>query len=204
MVGRKKETAEQKLLKMIEAAGGSTGLPSPEEKKIKRRQNLLAVIKIFNSFLIGLIVLGVMLIVYQVHAGASLLAHKFALSVDEGVDDARSVGLPQVSELNQYMANINTRNLFVPYEARKITVDVSPENREIVKRTQVLKMVGVAWHDSVESASVMLENTERGETYFLQVGQKIGDIFVKTIYADSVELGYKDEEIIITYDNTQK
>ena len=59
------------------------------------------------------------------------------------------------------------------------------------------KLVGVAWLDVPESATVMLEDTGKHETHFLKEGDKIEDVKVKTIYTDRVVFSYANEEITI-------
>jgi len=204
----KKETAEQKLLRMIEsgapAGGGGTVAGGKESSKKKKGIN---VVKLSNTILTFAFVCMIVLLAREFFAGQNLLSRK-----DTGMGDGSQ---PQISNpanvaltvqrLSYYLANVKSRNIFKPYEdaMKNNIVAISEENRMIARKTAHLKLVGVSWFDRVDTASVMLEDIEKGVTYFLEKGSKIGDVIVKTIYADSVELGYENEEIIIRYDKSQ-
>ena len=90
-----------------------------------------------------------------------------------------------------------------PFVPETKSVETAPENRKIVLLTKTFKLVGIAWLDTIDSASVMIEDTDKNVTYFLKQGEKIGDIIVKTIYADGAVLGYENEEMILKYDKTR-
>ncbi|MBF0479545.1 MAG: hypothetical protein HQL26_08680 [Candidatus Omnitrophica bacterium] len=203
MAGKNNETAEQKLLKMIETSSGSGAVSSKAQQDVKQKQNLLIMIRCVNGLLVLLIVLGIALIFGQFRAGNEMVKRAVAFTEPK-------IAAPKISgllaknnskNLDVYISNIHKRNFFYPYEKPHATgsAEVSA-NRDIARATKSLRLVGVSWLDSVDSASVMIEDTEKNQTYFLMKGEKIGDIFVKTIYADSVELGYQNEEIVIKYD----
>ena len=59
------------------------------------------------------------------------------------------------------------------------------------------KMVGIAWLDVPESATVMLEDTATHMTHFLKEGDKVEDVIVKIIYTDRVVFSRANEEITI-------
>lgn len=68
MTPKNKETAEQKLLKMIEASSGT----APKNKQVSKKHNLLSVVKFFNrALLIGLI-MAFLLLGYEVRSGLAL------------------------------------------------------------------------------------------------------------------------------------
>ncbi|VAX34888.1 hypothetical protein MNBD_UNCLBAC01-1527 [hydrothermal vent metagenome] len=207
-MAQKKETAEQQLLKMLEASAGPAAVAPKVEKKAKGKQSVLSLIRIGNKVLIAVIVGVAFFLVGEVLAGMSLVGKNVRFSVNSssvrGAKGSENF-LPMIEGLSFYLSGVKRRNLFQPYdeERKKIAVDVSGENRRIAQATSHLRLVGVSWLDTVATASVMLEDIDKKETYFLQKGEKIGDIFVKTIYADSVELGYENEEILIKYDQSQ-
>ncbi|MCA9408493.1 MAG: hypothetical protein KC733_07375, partial [Candidatus Omnitrophica bacterium] len=113
--------------------------------------------------------------------------------------------IPDPTRLSKYLVNVKKRNIFQPWEPPEVKniVEVTEKNKTIANKTENLRLVGLSWFDHVDTASAMIEDIEKQVTYFLQKGEKVGDIVVKTIYADSVELGYDNEEIIIRYDKSQ-
>lgn len=210
MMMAKKETAEQKLLKMIEAsAGPGASGSSKAQQAAKKKQNLLSLVKFSNKALMVGVVISAIWLVNEIFAGATLLGRDVKLSAIKG-SITKILGdkdlIPLGQNISYYLASINRRNIFVPYEdlqPKSGEIEVSDKNREIVNQTEKFRLVGVSWLDKVDTASVMIEDAEKKVTYFLKVGEKVGDIVVKTIYADSAVLGYKNEEIVIRYDKSQ-
>ncbi len=203
----KAETAEQKLLKMIEASAGPGASGVKVEKKPEKKFNIISFIKIGNKVLMGGVILAGVLLVNEVRSGMMLLGREARFSGIRRIvnqPEGTEKFFPVIEGLSFYLSGVKRRNIFQPFEAAiKNVVEVSAKNRRIAQKTANLHLVGVSWLDSVETASVMIEDTEKKITYFLQQGEKIEDIIVKTIYADSVELGYENEEIIIQYDKSQ-
>jgi len=211
MMAERTETAEQKLLKMIEtssASGDSIGDVVISKKTIHKKQSSLALLKVLNSVLIVAVFIVIGLIINEYKKGTDLLSQHFKFTVNEGaarqVLESESL-IPTVQKLSFYLAPVKQRSIFQPYEVKvDKVVDVSDKNKTIASKISHLKLVGISWMDSIETASVMIEDTEKNMTYFLRREQKIGDISVKTIYADSVALGYENEEIMIHYDTSKQ
>jgi len=203
----KKETAEQKLLKMIETSAGPDAISSKTQQKVRKKQSLLTMIKGINKLLVVGLIMAIVFLSYEVHSGMAFLNQKDNFSAQQTVPDEsidKKSLTPTIQHLSYYLAGIKRRNLFQPYEKKVVAAaDATEDNRKIRQKIATLKLVGISWLDKIDTASVMIEDTEKGVTYFLQKDEKIGDIIVKTIYAESAVLGYEDEEIIIRYDKSQ-
>jgi hypothetical protein len=200
------QTAEQKLLKMIESAG-ATEVKTKTEQKVLKKQSLLSTLKSLNKILsIGVIISGVYL-VYEVYHGIQILNQDIKFTVDSKASKkvfGLETAIPTFQNVSFYLSSISRRNIFQPIDTERAkTVDSSDRNSKLAQNIQNLKLVGISWLDTADSASVMIEDTDKKVTYFLQKGEKIGDITVKTIYADSAVLGYGNEEITIRYDKPQ-
>ena len=201
------ETAEQKLLKMIETSSGTQSPAIKAEQKVIKKQSFLAVLKTVNNILVAGVVMTGIFFANEIRVGMSLLNRDVHFSTDQKVSKqtlTMDTLVPNIQNISFYLANIKQRNIFQPFDTEKIkTVDSSASNRRIVQQTRSLRLVGISWLNSVDSASAMIEDVEKKETYFVQKGEKIGDVVVKTIYADSAVLGYENEEMIIKYDKPQ-
>lgn len=202
-----KETAEQKLLKMIEASSGGAVTGAKTQQKVAKKQNILTIIKTSNLVLLFVGIGSVLLVLNEINSGTRRLGGRVQFSVEGGavkrVMNPESL-VPAVQRLSFYLTGVNRRNIFLPFE--EVAAKTGSENGKNLKASEEikkLKLVGVSWLDSVDSASIMIEDTEKQTTYFLKKGEKLGDIIVKTIYADSALLGYDNEEIILKYDKSQ-
>ena len=207
MSAQHSETAEQKLLKMIETSSAEEVSQAKKKKSFDKGKSSLSVLKTVNKFLFLGVIVAVFFLFQEVKAGSSLLAQELEFPDVPTARPARTGELlmPTIQKLSFYTAPLNRRNLFDPYEQKvKNVVEVSDDNKTIANKTSHLRLVGVSWLDTIESASVMIEDTKQDLTYFLQANDKLGEVNIKTIYADSVELGYENEEIMIRYDTPQR
>lgn len=237
-----KETAEQKLLKIIEqsqkaeaaqnpqasqqetlagkpqpgkaskvaqdvsASINSTGLPSFSPQGLLSLVNNFDLSKItfglreINYILMLITFVVAVFFVLELTKGTKPLEEKINLSIDAKMAKHQMSRLiPEVKEISEYLEGIAQRNIFQPFE-KKVVVEeeliVSAEEPAVINtRLKDLKVVGISWLDTPESASVMVEDTVSGITYFLKAGEKIRDVTIDTIYADRVFLRYGDEQM---------
>lgn len=205
-MAKKKETAEQKLLKMIEATSG-VGV-AVKQKPVPRKYNALTIIKTVNKvFYVSIVVCG-LLFINEVRSGIALMGKDVQVDVKSkktAVKTDMANLIPDQPKVSFYLAGVLRRNIFEAYDASGVesAEGLGDQNQLLAQRIANLKLVGISWLDTVDSAKVIIEDTNKKETYFLQKGEKIGDITVKTIYADSALLSYQNEEITIRYDKSQ-
>jgi len=194
-------------LKMIETSSAQE--VSRGRKKIggKKSSSSIGFLRTLNVLLVLGIVAASIFLFQEIKSGRELMAQEYEVPALDSmaVSRGREMLMPTLQRVSYYTAPLSRRNLFEPYEHKVQQVaEVTDLNKEVAGKTSHLKLVGISWMDSVESASVMLEDVTQSTTYFLQKGEKVGDVNIKTIYADSVELGFQDEEIMVYYDIPQQ
>jgi len=239
-----KESAEQKLLKLIEktdaqSGGGAdqkAGAPDAEVQNVYDSvrgvgQGALALppfVSHLQDFLKNLVMgqhsggafglrevnkllalgLAVLLIFFitdiskgmrQLKQETSLSFHQDPESLPEVIENINSL-LPTFKDIKDYIQVVDRRNIFQPYERKMVKDETAIEEEElgirhVSQQTKDLKLVGISWLDTPESASALVENTVSGVTYFLKRGERINDVEIKTIYAESIVVFYKGEEM---------
>lgn len=107
---------------------------------------------------------------------------------------------PLLKPVGEYLQLIKERNIFQPYEVKlAVETEKTPEEKmgiqQISDRVKDLKLVGISWLDSPETASVMVENVTTGTTFFLGEGDTINNVMVRRIFADSVVMSYDNQEM---------
>jgi hypothetical protein len=198
----KKETAEEKLLKIIEATQKAKGLSlaaavAPSAARASQRRVSISVQQI-NVFLIAALLAGFLFFVNEIRIGSVLLGEDVTIAVDAvAPKDAKSVAVPQMKSVTYYLEKMTARNIFQPYDKKAAEQSVVASKVTLQTKLSKYKLVGVAWLDVPESATVMIEDIAKKETRFLREGDKIEDVTVKTIYTDRVVFSYANEEITI-------
>jgi hypothetical protein len=199
----KKESAEEKLLKIIEAAkktkaASAAAASAPPMALAKPSAKLSINIQQINLLLIVGALASLFFFGYELRNGMGLLEQAVTISVDtRGANDALNLLVPQVKSVSYYLEKANSRNIFRPYEPPETgAASVTSARATLEKKLSKYKIVGIAWLDLPESATVMLEDSATHMTHFLKEGDKIEDMTVKTIYTDRVVFSYANEEII--------
>jgi len=233
----KKETAEQKLLKIIEAqnpADISSSGPSLPGQDVAQQVassvkgvglppvSLSSVLAPLMGLWKGLtpgkstgtpfgireinklfmLAIGVVcfLFIANVLGGMKLMNQKIIFHLTSEAKNFSNDFIPSLTDISDYLENIKRRNIFRPLEKKTEAPAMVVENisnPRITELTQDWKLVGISWLSTPESASVMIENTKTGITYFLRQGEEFQGVTIKNIYADRVLLGCEGEELTL-------
>ncbi|MBF0486093.1 MAG: hypothetical protein HQL16_06235 [Candidatus Omnitrophica bacterium] len=198
----KKETAEQKLLKIIEATKKAQDTSSGNAVAAVDRKSsgkFAVNVQQLNHLLVVGVMASLIYLAYEVHSGMLLLEKNVSISGEVQIPKgALNLFVPQIRTVSYYLDKINERNIFQPFEKKETGEQgTTSAKANLEKKMKKYKLVGVAWLDVPESASVMMEDTATGATQFLKEGQKLDDVTIKTIYTDRVVVGYENEEMVI-------
>ena len=190
-----KESAEEKLLKMMQKSAPigavKSSVPASSQKKFKFSFSVNALnTLLFLGILACIIALG-----FEMRSGFSLLhqAVEFPRESKTGVS-LSDIALPSTPGVNYYLQKINERNIFKPYVPK---VAKKAALQGLVQLMSKYKLVGIAWLDLPETATVMIEDTRKKETFFLKQGEQLEGVTVKTIYTDRAVFSHENEETTI-------
>ncbi len=194
-----KESAEEKLLKMMQKSGVPVAVknasPVAAGGKTAKKMEFNFTIGHLNQILFIGIFACILGLVYEMRGGMQLINTNVDLEGDLKLPrSVTDIALPTNNDVKFYTDKINTRNIFRPYEAPTTKAAVK---FNLAKRLSKFKLVGVAWLDLPETASIMIEDTVKKETFFLKQGEQLEGVTVKTIYTDRVVFGDENEETTI-------
>jgi len=233
----KKETAEQKLLRIIEEGAKESGEPAGHAAAasatavntaqsvaaavkgqgitippimsnigglLQGLQNILPKGKSFGLKQINMILIALILVCVIFFAGTYMRGTSHLKSGFDFVSSVKAKGLlfassvmPQYEGIDNFLEYVLQRNIFRPYEKKQgdVASNLPLGTQRIAEKLQKLKLVGISWLDSPDTASAMVEQVDTGMTYFLKQGESFDEVTVKTIYADRVIFGYQTEEM---------
>jgi len=152
-----------------------------------------------NRVLVLAVAIAVFLAFSSFFSGMKMLKQKVDFSIEAKAVQNEGAIIPPTKSIALYLNNIKTRNIFLPFEKKEVALEdtLLPEARNITAMVKDLKLVGISWLDSPESASAMIEDTKTGNTYFLKQGDNVNDLTIKSIFADRIVLSYQGEELAI-------
>ena len=187
-----KESAEEKLLKMMQKTAPVAVKPSaPVKKKFK----FTFTISTLNVLLFLGIFACIIALAYEMRSGFSLLSQAVEFPSESKTDVSLSdIALPSAQNADYYLQKINERNIFKPYVAK---VAKKAAIQGLTQLMSKFKLVGISWLDLPETASVMIEDTQKNETYFLRQGEQLEGVTVKTIYTDRAVFSHENEKMTI-------
>ncbi|MBF0571350.1 MAG: hypothetical protein HQL12_05710 [Candidatus Omnitrophica bacterium] len=190
-----KESAEEKLLKMMQKSASSVAIKPPVQGALKKKFKLSFSINALNSFLFLGILACIIALGLEMRSGIFLLNQEVEFSPESKADVALSdIALPSIPSANYYLQKINGRNIFKPYVLKTVQKVAA---QDFAQRMSRYKLVGIAWLDLPETASIMIEDRQKKETLFLKQGEQLEGVTVKTIYTDRAVFSHENEETTI-------
>jgi len=190
-----KESAEEKLLKMMQKSSPSVAAKPPASAPPKKKFKFTFSIGALNTLLFLGIVACLVALALEMHSGITLLHQEVAFPFESKTDVSLSdIALPSAQSADYYLQKINERNIFKPY-VPKVAKKAAAQGLAVLMSKY--KLVGVAWLDLPETASIMIENTQNNKTFFLKQGEQLEGVTVKTIYTDRAVFSHENEETTI-------
>lgn len=228
-----KETAESKLLKLIEEAdakdGTASSAPAPAAPSAPAASQALSsvssvgvgtiavppfiqkILLLFsrgsqpgqgfgmrqvNQLLVVLIIIIGIFFISDFSKGMKKAQQPLEFPVNPMTFE--QVSVPQPGDVTAYIAVVNQRNIFRPFEKKKeeeVKIVAPIENQQIKDRVTNFKLVGISWLNSPETATVMIEDKSTTITYFLKTGEELQGVKIETIYADRVEMTFQGQKL---------
>ena len=190
-----KESAEEKLLKMMQKPG-TAQIAAPAASSGSKKTAFVFSMRALNRILMLGMVLCAAALVYEMRCGLTLINKEFDFSPDLKAPKAiAEIALPSAKDAKYYLDKVSARNIFRPMDAQ--SGGKASGVQTLAKRLAKYKLVGVAWLDLPQTASIMIEDSANKTTYFLKQGEQLEGVTVKTIYTDRAVFGYENEETTI-------
>jgi len=192
-------TPEEKLLHLIRGSNkkASKSEPKSERKasKSKEAKIVFASAKSVNFALINKLILlailvALLLFLFDLYFSAPETSTQ--LTTSRAKPKTISLEEKEIKPLSYYQKEISKRNLFKAGASRpkaKKVIPAGPTFRDLVKSLQLLGIV------SGDNPQVIVEDKKLKKTYFLNIGDYLGDIKIEEIHSDSVLLEYKGERV---------
>jgi hypothetical protein len=190
-----KESAEEKLLKMMQKSATSVAVKPSASPLPKKKFKFAFSVSALNTLLFLGIIACIVALFIEMRSGYSLINQAVEFPADTRTGQAISdIALPSTPGVDYYLRVVNERNIFRPYVpkvAKKAAI------QGLVQLMSRYKLVGIAWLDLPETASIMIEDTRKNETIFLKQGDQLEGVTVKTIYTDRAVFSHENEETTI-------
>lgn len=203
--GQKNSSEVQEVLSAVQSVSGSVAFPAAFQNVIGFLKNFLAHpsreyfgVRAINKILIVAAAFFCLTFIISIARGIRAADRPVEFDRPESILFSSDQLLPIIPELQKYISVFSFRNIFHPYEKKEVVEkkgDLPRLPQQLSEKTKSLKLVGISWLDTPESASAMVENTGNGITYFLYSGEKVNGVTVKTIYADSVLLELNGDQM---------
>ena len=189
-----KESAEEKLMKMMKKTAPSAAV-KPSASAPKKKFKFTFSVSALNTLLLLGIIACLIALVFEMRSGMSLLHQAVEFPPESKTGGTLSdIALPTTPSANYYLQKINERNIFKPYVPKTAP---KPQAKGLAILMARYKLVGIAWLDLPETASIMIEDTQKHETFFLKQGEQLEGVTVKTIYTDRAVFSHENEETTI-------